>query len=166
MFNSEVTQAVTRFHPARHCPETLEFETHAAVWAAILVAFEAASFRDSDRELLLAALLRELRAYWSLGESSCFGHEAAIFERAMVYFALRDRASQLKTATQIVNSYLRSVELPAPIASSALARHLSAIFGYRILRDLYRLSAASRLRTAAVSLVERRKSLRSAASIG
>jgi hypothetical protein len=166
MFNSEVTQAVTRFHPARYSPETLEFETHSAVWAAILVAFEAASFRDSDRETLLAALLGELRAYWSLSESSSFAHGAAIFERAMVYFALRDRGSQLKTATQIVNSYLLSVELPAPTASSALARHLSAIFGYRILRDLYRLSAASRLRTAAVSLVERRKSLRSATSTG
>jgi hypothetical protein len=84
-------------------------------------------------------------------------HEAAIFERAMDYFALRDRGSQLKTATQIVNSYLLSVGLPESAASSALARHLCAIFGYHILRNVYRLSAASRLRTAAVSLVERQK---------
>jgi hypothetical protein len=63
----------------------------------------------------------------------------------------------LKTATQIVDSYLLSVGLPEKAASSALARHLSAIFGHHILRNLYRLSAASRLRTATVSLVERKK---------
>jgi phage gp36-like protein len=93
-------------------------------------------------------------------------HEAAILERAMDYFALRDCGSQLNTATRIVNSYLLSVGLPEPTASSALARHLCAIFGYRILRDIYRLSAASRLRTAAVSIVERQKGLRTATSIG
>lgn len=163
-FNSEVTQAVSRFHPAKHCPVAVEFETHAAVWGAVLVAFEAASFRDPDREALLAALLCELRTHWSQGESSHLTHEAAIRERAMSYVAVRDRIGQLKTATQIVNSYLVSIGLPKPSASSALARHLRAIFGYRILRDIYRLSAASRLRTAAVSLVERQKVLRSAAS--
>jgi hypothetical protein len=156
-FDAEVTQAVSRRHPAKYCPEAMELETHAAVWAAVLVAFEAASFREPDREILLAALLGELRARWSPGESSHLFHEAGIFERALDYFALRDSGSQLKTATQIVNSYLLSVGLPEKAVSSALARHLAAIFGHHILRNLYRLSAASRLRTAAVSLVERQK---------
>jgi hypothetical protein len=155
-FDSEVTRAVSR-RPAKYRPTALEFETHAAVWAAVLVAFEAASFREPDREILLAAVLGELRAHWRPGESSQLSHEAAIFERAMFYFALRDSGSQLKTATQIVNSYLLSVGFPETVTSSALARHLSAIFGHHILRNLYRLSAASRLRTAAVSLVERQK---------
>ena len=163
-FDSEVTQAISRHRSAKYRPMALELETHAAVWAAVLVAFEAASFRASDREALLAALLGELRTHWRPGESSYMPHVEAIFERAMDYFALRDSTSQLKTATQIVNSYLLSVGLRAPTASSALARHLSAIFGYHILRNLYRLSAASRLRTAAVSIVERQKDLRSATS--
>ena len=163
-FNSEVAQAVSRFHPVRHCPVALEFETHAAVWAAVLMAFEAASFRDPDRETLLAALLAELRARWSEDESSPLTHEAAIFERAMDYLALRDCGSQLKTAARIVKMYLLSLGLPGQTASSALAGHLSAIFGYRILRDIYRLSAASRLRTAAVTMVERQRRLRSGTS--
>ena len=50
-----------------------------------------------------------------------------------------------------MNSFLRTIGLREPIESSPLARHLAAIFGYRILRDIYRLSAASRLRTAVTS---------------
>jgi hypothetical protein len=165
-FDSEVTQAISRHRSAKYRPLALELESHAAVWAAVLVAFEAASFRASDREALLAALLGELRTRWSPGESSHVTEVSAIFERAKDYFALRDSTSQLKTATQIVNSFLLSVGLPGPTASSALARHLSAIFGYHILRNLYRLSAASRLRTAAVSIVERQRGLRSATSSG
>jgi hypothetical protein len=155
--DSEVTQTLSRHHRAKYCPMALEFETHAAVWAAVLVAFEAASFRDPDREMLLAALLGELRVHWGQDPASHSTYEAAILERALDYFALRDSGSRLKTATRIVNSYLLSVGLPGPIAPSALVRHLCADFGYHILRDIYRLSAASRLRTAAVSLVERQK---------
>ncbi len=70
------------------------------------MAFEAAGFRDPDREILLAALLGELRVLWSQDEVSDLTHEAAILEHAMDYFALRDSGSRLKTATQIVNSYL------------------------------------------------------------
>ena len=156
-FDSEVTQAVSRRHCAKHRPAVLEFETHAAVWAAVLVAFEAASFREPDREILLAALLGELRVLWSQDEVSDLTHEAAILEHAMDYFALRDAGGRLRTATRIVNSYLLSVGLSGPAASSVLASHLCEDFAYRILRDIYRLSAASRLRTAAVSLVERQK---------
>jgi hypothetical protein len=160
-FTADVMHAVVRFHPAKHFPKALELQTHAAVWAAALMAFEAASFREPDREALLAALLRELRTQWRQDESSSANHEAAILERAMDYFALRNCGSQLKTAKRIVNSYLLAVGAPEPIAySSALARHLAVDFGYRILRDIYRLSAASRLRTAAVSMVERRTAAR------
>jgi hypothetical protein len=156
-FDSEVTQAVFRRLPAKYRPTALTFETHAAVWAAVLVAFEAAGFREPDREILQATLLGELRALWSQDEESDSTHEAAILDRAVDYFALRDGGSRLKTATRIVESYLLSVGLPAAASSSALASHLREDFAYRILRDIYRLSAASRLRTAAVSLVERQK---------
>jgi hypothetical protein len=156
-FDSEVTQAVSRRHSAKARPTALAFETHAAVWAAVLVAFDAAGFREADREILLAALLAEVRVLWSQDDVADLTHQAAILERSMDYFALRDSGSRLKTATRIVNSYLRSVGLPEPDSSSALARHLYEDFGYRILRDIYRLSAASKLRTAAVSLVERQK---------
>jgi hypothetical protein len=156
-FDSEVTQAVSRRLTAKYLPTALRFETHAAVWAAVLVAFEAAGFREPDREILQAALLGELRALWSQDETADSTHEAAILERAVDYFALRDSGSRLKTATRIVESYLLSVRLPAAASSSALASHLREDFAYRILRDIYRLSAASRLRTAAVSLVERQK---------
>jgi hypothetical protein len=157
VFDSEVTQTVSRRHSARHRPAALAFETHSAVWGAVLVAFEAASFREPDREILLAALLGEVRVLWSQDEVSDLTHEAAILEHAMYYFALRDSGSRLKTATRIVNSYLISLGLPGAASSSALAHHLCEGFGYRILRDIYRLGAASRLRTAAVSLVERQK---------
>jgi hypothetical protein len=156
-FDSEVAQAVARRLPARYRPTAPALETHAAVWAAVLVAFEAAGFREPDREILQAALLGELRALWSQDEESGLTHEVAILERAAEYFALRDSGSRLKTAARIVDSYLVSVGLSAAASASALASHLREDFGYRILRDIYRLSAASRLRTAAVSLVERQK---------
>ena len=148
LFDSELTQAVSRFCPSRSDALEQEIEAHAAAWAAVLLAFEAASFRDVDRETLLAALLVELRQYWSQNQPSDAAHDAAIIRRAMFYRALQDRASHLESVTHIVNSFLRTLGLREPIAPSALARHLTAIFGYRILRDIYRLSAASRLRMA------------------
>ncbi len=157
LFDSEATQSVARFHPARHCAEVRDFETHAMVWASVLVSFDAAGFRDRDRETLLAALLVELRLAWCTGEPPHSILEAAILERALIYLAVRDRSSPMTTARSIVNSYLSAVGVPEPTASFALARHLWALFGYRVCRDIYRLGVASRMRLAAVSLAAGRK---------
>jgi len=154
LFDSEVTQAVSRFNPSRTGAVGQEVETHAAAWAAVLAAFEAASFRDADRETLLAAVRAELHTYWSQLEPCDAAHQAAILDRAMFYLTLQDRASHLMSAARIVNSFLRTLELREPIAPSALSRHLTAIFGYRIIRDIYRLSAASRLRMAITPSVQ------------
>lgn len=152
MFSSEVAQAATRMGCTRLCPELRDSQTHAAVWAAVLVAFEAASFRDQDRETLLALLLHALRPSWS--------ETADVLQCSEAYFATRDRQSPSKTAERIVAGYLRALGIPQRIGSSALARHLHANFSHRILRDIYRLSAASRLRTAVVSLMERQRAAR------
>ena len=94
LFDSEVTQAVSRFHPARACAASQDVETHAAAWAAVLVAFEAANFRDADRKTLLAALLAELRQFWRQNEPSDAAQDAAILDRALFY-----RACRIPTAT-------------------------------------------------------------------
>ena len=151
-FTSEVTQAVTRVGCARLCPVLCDTQTHAAVWAATLVAFEAASFRDQDRETLLALLVNELRPSWD--------ETARVFQRSEAYFATRDAHSPSKTAERIVGWYLRALGMSERVGSFALARHLCAKFSHRILRDIYRLSAASRLRTAVVSLMERQRAAR------
>ena len=71
LFDSEVTQAVSRFNPSRTGAVGQEVETHAAAWAAVLAAFEAASFRDADRETLLEPA-RTVRCGTSGGDSrSC-----------------------------------------------------------------------------------------------
>jgi len=155
-FNAEVVQAVTRFHsPDQSVPR--ELEAYAAVWAAALVAFEAADFREQDRETLLGGLLGELRSYWNLTEPIEPQWEATVLKRAASYFELRDPCSPLTTASRFVGLYLGSIGLRHSRLSAALAQHLCATFGYRILRDIYRLAAASRLRTAVISLVERPK---------
>ena len=159
-FTSEVTHAVTRAHRARHFPALLDVQTHAVVWASVLVAFEAASFSDQDRETLLALLLAELRPSWSPGELAEAEHAATILRRAEAYFATRDRKSPRRTAEQIVGWYLRAIAMPDLVGNSALARHLCVNFSHHILRDIFRLSAASRLRTAVASLMERQRAAR------
>jgi hypothetical protein len=156
LLDSEVMQAVSRFHRSGSGVVDLEVETHAVTWAAVLVAVETANFRAADREILLAALLAEMRPYWSQNEPSHAAHAAhaahdAIPDRAMNYLALQDPANQLDSAARIVISFLRTIGMREPIAPTALARHLIAVFGDRILRDIYRLSAAARLRTAVTS---------------
>ena len=151
LFDSEVMHAVSRFHLSKCCVTGWEVETHAAAWAAVIVAFEVSNFCAADRKTLLAALLVELRQYWNQNEASQSAHDEAILARAMFYRALQDRVSHLESATRIVNSFLRTIGLREPIAASALTRHLTANFGYRILRDIYRLGAASRLRAAVTS---------------
>jgi hypothetical protein len=157
LFDSEVMQSVARFHPARHCPEARGFETHAMVWASVLVSFDAARFRDREREILLAALLAEVRPSWCPGEPVRSHREAAILERSTVYLAVRDSTSPMTTARSIVNSYLAAVGLPEPVASAKLTRHLWALFGYRVCRDIHRLTIAARLCAAAGSLAQGRK---------
>jgi hypothetical protein len=151
LFDSEVMHAVSRFHLSQSGDANRGVEIHAAAWAAVIVAFEASNFGAADRKTLLAALLVELRQYWNQNEPSHAELDEAILARAMFYRALQDRVSHLESATRIVISFLRTIGLREPIAASALARHLTAIFGYRILRDIYRLGAASRLRAAATS---------------
>lgn len=159
-FTSEVAHAVTRVRRAKHFPELRDVQTHAVVWASVLVAFEAAGFCDQDRETLLALLLDELRPSWGHGELADSENAAAILLRAEAYFATRDRKSPLRTAEQIVSWYLRAIAMPELVGKSALARHLHAHFSHRILRDIFRLSAASRLRTAVASLMERQRAAR------
>jgi hypothetical protein len=159
-FTSEVAHAVTRVRRARHFPELREVQTHAVVWASVLVAFEAAGFCDQDRETLLALLLDELRPSWGHGELTDSEYAAAIILRAEAYFETRDRKSPSRTAEQIVSWYLRALAMPELVGNSALARHLCAHFSHRILRDIFRLSAASRLRTAVASLMERQRAAR------
>jgi len=159
-FTSEVAQAVTRVHRSKRGPVFCDVQTHAVVWAAVLVAFEAASFRDQDRETLLESLLDELRPSWDRGELARSEYATRVVQRSEAYFATRDRSSPLKTAERIVSWYLRAIGMPELVDDSALARHLCANFSHRILRDIYRLSAASRLRTAVVSLMERQRAAR------
>jgi hypothetical protein len=159
-FTSEVAHAVTRVPRPRHFPELREVQTHAVVWAAVLVAFEAAGFCDQDRETLLALLLDELRPSWAQGELADSEYAATILLRAEAYFATRDRRSPSRTAEQLVSWYLRALAMPELAGNSALARHLCAHFSHRILRDIFRLSAASRLRTAVASLMERQRAAR------
>ena len=151
-FTSEVAQAVTRVRGANLDPALSDAQTHAAAWAAVLVAFEAASFREQDRETLLALLLEELRPSW--------GETANVLQRSEAYFAMRDNHSPSKTAERIVGWYLRALGMPERVGTSAIARHLRVNFSHRILRDIYRLSAASRLRTAVISLIERQRAAR------
>jgi hypothetical protein len=151
LFDSEVMHDVSRFLPSKSCAQSWEVETHAAAWAAVIVAFEASNFCATDCKTLLAALLVEVRQYWNQNQTSPAAHDDAILARAMFYRALQDSESHLESVTLIVNSFLRTIGLREPIASSPLARHLTANFGYRILRDIYRLDAASRLRAAVTS---------------
>ncbi len=129
------------------------------MWAAVLVAFEAASFRAEDRDTLLALLLAELRPSWSRGAASP-GFATGILQRSEAYFATRNRHSPVKTADGIVSWYLRALGMPERVGNPAVARHLHVNFSQLILRDIYRLSAASRLRTAVVSLMERQRAAR------
>jgi hypothetical protein len=156
-FSSEVVQAVSRFHPAERASVPRELEAYAAVWAAVLVGFEAANFRDQDRETLVNGLIAELQTHW--GQSDAFHptFEETLMARSLAYFELRDREGPFNTAARFVDTYLRGIGLREVSGASALARHLRANFRYRILRDIYRLSAASRLRFATVSLLERHK---------
>lgn len=159
-FTSEVAHAVSRVRRPKHFPALRDVQTHAVVWASVLVAFEAASFCDQDRETLLALLRDELRPSWSHGELADTEYAAMILLRADAYFATRDRTSPSRTAEQIVGWYLRAIAMPELVGTSALARHLCANFSHRILRDIFRLSAASRLRTAVASLMERQRAAR------
>ena len=156
-FSSEVVQAVTRFHHTERTTIPRELEAYAVVWAAVLVGFEAAGFREQDREILVNGLIVELQPHWSQSESFHPDFESTLMARSLVYFELRDRDGPFNTAARFVQAYLRAIGLPEASVASALARHLRANFRYRILRDIYRLSAASRLRFATVSLLERHK---------
>lgn len=155
-FDAEVSRAARRFLPGKTAAMH-DQETHAATWAAVLVAFEAASFRDSDRQILQAAVFCELRPAWTRNDRSRRIRVSAVLCRAAEYFALRESGGQLVTADRMVTDYLASIGLANPKRFSALRDHLCAIFGYRMLRDTYRLSAASKLREAVSSLAEGRR---------
>lgn len=154
-FASELTQAISRFHPGRYCPTTRDHETNAVACASVLVAFDAASFGEIDRGLLLEAVLTQLRARWHDNAGIPLNAEA-ILERVSKYVGIREPQSPLATAARFVESYLAALGIPVP-CTSTLARHLQALVSYRILRDIYRLSSAATLRKAVVTLLQQRR---------
>jgi hypothetical protein len=113
-------------------------ETCAALWAAIVATFDASALTDHEKARIVPLVRQEMLAAWN---RHCAGDAAVLYDitdRSNHYLRNIDRASQLKTATNLLKCLLESIDTEA--ASALPARRLAAMVAHRMLGDLQRLN--------------------------
>jgi len=113
-------------------------EACAALWAAIVATFEASALTDQEKARIVPLVRHEMLAAWN---KHCAGDPAFLYditERSNHYLRKIDRSSQLKTATNLLEDLLDSIDAEA--ARTLPARRLAAMVAHRMLGDLQRLN--------------------------
>jgi hypothetical protein len=113
-------------------------EACAALWAAVVATFDASALSDQEKARIVPLVRQEMFAAWN---KHCAGDPAVLYditERSNHYLRNIDRASQLKTATNLLKDLLESIDSDA--AHALPARRLAAMVAHRMLGDLQRLN--------------------------
>jgi hypothetical protein len=113
-------------------------EACAALWAAVVATFEASALTDQEKVRIVPLVGQEMLALWN---KHCAGDPAFLYditERSIHYLRNIDRSSQLRTATNLLEDLLDSIDSGA--ARVLPARRLAAMVAHRMLGDLQRLN--------------------------
>jgi hypothetical protein len=115
-------------------------EVCAAVSAAMALALEASTLNDEERQKLAPLLHDVLVPFWSKHCADADPADAAwITQRAAFYAKRRVEGSQVKTAVNLVQTLLESLNIPEA-NHSALMERLAPAFAHRMVGDVYRIN--------------------------
>jgi hypothetical protein len=110
-------------------------EVCAAVWAAIRTTLDASALSDRETRKLEPLIFETMAPHWRKHCATDADIHGALHQRSSHYLRNRDLESQLKTASNIVNVLMDTVESDRS-ARSARERLLATHIAYRILEDL------------------------------
>jgi hypothetical protein len=128
-------------------------EICAAVSAAMLAALEASTLSAEEREKLQPLLGEVLLPFWTKHCSQEHPELANyINSRATHYLDMRVDDSRVKTALNIVNALLDSLQTPEPLRAVLLER-LTPAFAHRMVGDVYRINEVRRTHGIELSLL-------------
>jgi len=130
---AQLDESVIAADPAERCRESC-----AAVWAAMVAAFDASSLTKPEREALTALTQVALLPVWKSHGANEPDMPALLEARAAHYLRHRDPASQIKTAANLVNSFMLRLGI-APTTQVSLGKSLTALFAHRMLGDTHRI---------------------------
>jgi hypothetical protein len=115
-------------------------EVCAAVWAAIRTTLDASALSDRERNKLSPLIFTTMVPHWRKHCATEADIHEALHQRSSHYLRNRDLASQLKTASNIVNVLMDTVGT-ARSSRSTRERLLATHIAYRILEDLQDLNS-------------------------
>jgi hypothetical protein len=113
-------------------------EACAALWAAVVATFDASALTDQEKARIVPLVRQEMLGAWN---EHCAGDPAVLYditERSTHYLRNIDRSSQLRTATNLLNDLLGSIDSEA--AQTLPARRLAAMVAHRMIGALQRLN--------------------------
>ena len=110
-------------------------EVCAAVWAAIRTTLDASALSDGERKKLAPLIFATMVPHWRKHCATEADIHEVLQQRSSHYLRNRDLASQLKTASNIVNVLMDTVG-NGRSSRSARERLLATHIAYRILEDL------------------------------
>ena len=110
-------------------------EVCAAVWAAIRTTLDASALSDRETKKLAPLIFETMVPHWRKHCATDADIQGVLHQRSSHYLRNRDLASQLKTASNIVNVLMDTVGTDRS-ARSARERLLATHIAYRILEDL------------------------------
>jgi hypothetical protein len=114
-------------------------EICAAVSAAMSVAMDASMLAPEERAQLQPLLHQVLVPFWTKHCASDAASAPFITQRAEHYTAGRVSGSQVKSAVNIVNALMDSLDVPQE-RRDAFSRTLSPAFAHRMVGDVYHLN--------------------------
>lgn len=115
-------------------------EVCAAVSAAMMLALEASSLDDEERQKLEPLLNDVLVPFWSRHCANSDTEDAAyISSRAALYMKRRVEGSHVKTAVNLVQTLLESLNI-AEAHHAALMERLAPAFAHRMVGDVFRIN--------------------------
>jgi len=112
-------------------------ETCGLLWAAILLSLEASALTSNETEVLSPLLFACLEPTWKKNWAGV--DEAMLHERARKYLDQKDMRSQIRTASNIADCFVASIEV-AERGRRRLAKRLAVMLGHRMLDDVHRLN--------------------------
>lgn len=120
--------------PADRCREAC-----AAVWTAMVASIDASALSREEREAITPQLLEVLLPFWRKHCADETDIPKLLADRAAHYLQRRDRASQIKTAANLVNGLIDRLGV-SPATQIPLGKRLTALFAHRMLGDVHRIN--------------------------
>jgi hypothetical protein len=132
-FADELHEQITS--DGRALTDDQQREVCAAVWAAIRTTLDASALSDRERKKLTPLIFETMVPHWRKHRANDADIHEVLHQRSSHYLRNRDLASQLKTASNIVNVLMDTVGIGWS-ARSAREKLLATHIAYRILEDL------------------------------